>query len=167
MSVSLAEQIVDTARFTAVHSGLVSQDEASLPWLVTGAVLMVQQASVLALSEAGAEIPLMPGPGELVARVGDPACLPQPFTAPLRPADYRAFERVVAARNDVMHPRAHGVSLQSSTLPDGLMVAVKLVRHLVLTQPVRPSMLAETEADILRAVLKQIEENVDFWRTVI
>lgn len=167
MIVSLAEQIVDTARFTAVHAGLAGEDEASLPWLVTGAVLMVQQASVLALSEAGAEIPLMPGPSELVARVGDPAYLPQPFTAPLKPEDYRAFEKVVAARNDVMHPRAHGVSPQPETLPDGLMVAVKLVRHLVLTQPVRPSMVAATEADILRAVLKQIEDSVDFWRTVI
>ncbi len=70
MTHALSDQIAETARFTAVHAGLVSEDDASLAWLVTGAVLMVQQACVLALSEAGAELPLMPGPASL-----SPACL--------------------------------------------------------------------------------------------
>ena len=92
----LSRQLADTAKFTSTHAILVVETETSLPWLVTGAVLMVQQACVMALSEAGAELPAMPGPGELVARVSDPAFLEQPYTAPLRPEDHRAIERVIA-----------------------------------------------------------------------
>lgn len=167
MAPSLTDQIAETAKFTAVHAGLVSEDEASLAWLVTGAVLMVQQACVLSLSEAGAELPLMPGPGELVARVSDPAVLEQPYTAPMKSGDHRAFERVVAARNDVMHPKPAGLAVDAAVLPDGLIVAAKLVRHLVLTQPVRPSSVTPAAATALDNALKQVETGVEFWRTVL
>lgn len=167
MAHSLSSLAAETARFTAVHAALVTEDEASLNWLVTGAVLMVQQASVLALSEAGADLPVLPGPGELVARVADPANLPQPYTAPMKPEDHRALERVVAARNDVMHPKPGGLGLRAEDLPDGLVIAVKLVRHLLLTQPVRPSMVEAGDAAALAHSLDLIESSVDFWRTVI
>ncbi|MEQ9314501.1 MAG: hypothetical protein RLN72_01540 [Henriciella sp.] len=167
MADSLSSLATETARFTAVHAALVTEDEASLTWLVTGAVLMVQQAAVLALSEAGADLPVLPGPGELVARVADPADLPQPYTAPLKPEDHRALDRIIAARNDVMHPKPGDLGLHAEDLPDGLMVAVKLVRHLMLTQPVRPSMVEQGDAAEMSHSLDLIESSVDFWRTVI
>ncbi|WP_084420651.1 hypothetical protein [Henriciella litoralis] len=163
----ISSSLADTAKFTAVHAALVSETDESLPWLVTGAVLMVQQACVMSLSEAKAEIPAMPGPAELVARVADPATLAQPYTAPLLAADHRAFERVVGARNDVMHPRASGLLLDGAPLPDGLLVAVRLVRHLAITQPVRPSMMEASDAARLGDALSQIETSIDFWRTVL
>ena len=163
----LSQQIAETARFTAVHAGLVPEDEASLPWLVTGAVLMMQQACTLALSEAGAEIPAMPGPGELAARAGDEGVLAQPFTAPLKPADYRALETLVAARNAVMHPRPEGLDLPSEGLAEGVITAAGLVRHLVITQPVRPSMIGPGETASIGESLRQMETAADFWRTVI
>lgn len=164
---SLILQIEDTARFTAVHAALVSEDEASLPWLVTGAVLMAQQACVLALSEAGAEIPVMPGPAELVARVADPTVLAQPYTAPLKPAEHRAFETLAGARNRVMHPAPGGLDVEASALPAGLLVAVKLVRHLVITQPVRPGVTGLDETGAISGALGQIETGLDFWTTVL
>ena len=55
MTHPLSLPLADTAKFTSTHAILVSETETSLPWLVTGMVLMVQQACVMALSEAGAE----------------------------------------------------------------------------------------------------------------
>lgn len=167
MAQSLPSLINESARFTAVHAALVSDDDTSVGWLVTGAILMVQQACVLALSEADAEMPAMPGPNELVVRVADPAILPQPYTAPLKPNDHRRLERLVAARNDVMHPRPGGLRLDVAPLPDGALTAVKIVRHLVLTQPVRPSMVAAGDAAAISHSLQLIESSVDFWKTVI
>lgn len=167
MATPLIQQIDETARFTAVHAALAPEDEASVPWLLTGAVLMVQQACTLALAEVGAELPAMPGPGELVARVSDPDHLPEPYTAPLRPDDFRALDAVTGARNSFMHPKADGLALSLDTLPGGLMATVKLVRHLILTQPVRPSMVGKAEAASIRHSLDLIETSVDFWRTVI
>jgi len=162
----LSRELADTAKFTSTHAILVSETETSLPWLVTGMVLMVQQACVMALSEAGAELPAMPGPGELVARVADPACLAQPFTAPLRAEDHRAIERVVAARNDVMHPRPRGLNLDARPLPGGIVVCSRLVRHLAITQPVRPSMVDGHDAAVLGDALSLIETSADFWASV-
>lgn len=167
MAHPLSAPLADTAKFTASHAGMVPEVDSSLPWLVTGAVLMVQQAAIMALSEAGTELPLMPGPNELVARIADETVLEQPFTAPMKPADHRAFEHVVAARNDVMHPRPTGTKVDAVRLPDGLMVAVGLVRHLALTQPVRRFMVGEADQAILRDALGQIETSVSFWRTVL
>ena len=166
MHIPLIKQLAETARFTAVHAGLVCEEETSLPWLVTGTVLMSQQAAVLALSEAGAELPAMGGPGELVARTADPSWLEQPFTAPLKPADHRAFGEVVAARNQVMHPRPGGLAIDRAGLPDGLLVATALVRHLLLTQPVRPSMVDRASAHAIGDSLGLIETAVDFWKTL-
>lgn len=167
MTASLIQQIDQTARFTAVHAALVPDDESSAPWLVTGAVLLVQQAATLALSEADAELPVMPGPGELAVRTADAQHLPQPYTAPLKPEAFRALEAVIAARNRVMHPHPAGLELEVATLPDGLFVASRLVRHLILTQPVRPSMVSESHAKSIRESLRLMETSVDFWRTVI
>ncbi|MGB3627468.1 MAG: hypothetical protein WA989_16680 [Henriciella sp.] len=167
MAQSLPSLINESARFTAVHAALVSDDQTSVTWLVSGAILMVQQACVLALSEAGADMPAMPGPNELVVRVADPAILPQPYTAPMKPDDHRALERVVAARNDVMHPRPGGLHLEADMLPDGVLTAVKLVRHLLLTQPVRPSMVEASDAAAVSHSLELIESSVDFWKTVL
>ena len=166
MAHTLSRQIADTARFTAVHAGLVPEDEASLPWLVTGAVLMMQQACTLALHEAEAELPVMPGPGELAVRVGDEACLVQPYTVPLKPEHYRALEELINARNGVMHPKPDGLDIETGGLPDGLVVATRLVRHLVITQPVRPSMVDTDEAASIGHSLELIDSAVDFWRTV-
>ena len=167
MAIPLIQQVGETARFTAVHAALAPEDESSDPWLLTGTVLMVQQAATLALSEAGAELPVMPGPGELVARVSDPDHLPQPYTAPLKPEELRALDVVIAARNRVMHPHPGGLDLNAAALPGGLVVAAKLVRHLILTQPARPSMVERAQAASIGESLRLLETSVDFWRTVI
>jgi len=167
MATSLIQQIDETARFTAVHAALAPEDEASVPWLLTGAVLMVQQAATMALSEAGAELPVMAGPGELVARVANADYLAQPYTAPMKPDHHRALDAVIAARNSFMHPKPAGLALDMAGLPAGLDVAVGLVRHLVLTQPVRPSMVGQPQAASIRHSLELVETSVDFWKTVI
>ncbi|MEE2877558.1 MAG: hypothetical protein VX593_01015 [Pseudomonadota bacterium] len=167
MATSLIQQINETARFTAVHAALVPEDTTSAPWLLTGAVLLVQQSCTLALSEAGAELPAMPGPAELVARVSDSQHLPQPYTAPMKPEQFRALNTMIAARNSFMHPKPDGLSLNQAELPDGVLVASHLSRHLILTQPVRPSMVGDEHAASIRESLRLVETSVDFWRTVV
>lgn len=167
MTHPLSLPLADTAKFTATHGVLVVETGASLPWLLTGTVLMVQQACVMALSEAGEDLPVMAGPGELVARVSDPAVLEQPYTAPMKPEDFKAFEAVVAARNDVMHPRAHGMKLDPPRYPAGIGTGVRLVRHLCLVQPVRPSMMDGHDEAVLRDSLELIETSLDFWQTLM
>ena len=108
----------------------------------------------------------MPGPGELVARASDPAFLEQPYTAPLRPEEHRAIERVIAARNDVMHPRPKGLSLDARALPEGLFTCTKLVRHLAITQPVRPSMMDGHDLVVIQDALGLIDTSADFWASV-
>lgn len=167
MAIPLIQQIEEAARFTAVHAALAPEDESSVPWLLTGAVLMVQQSATLALAEAGAELPAMPGPGELVARIANADCLAQPYTAPVKPEHHRAFDAVIAARNSFMHPKPDGLALEAASLPAGLQVSVDLVRHLILTQPVRPSMVGDAHAASISHSLELVETSVDFWRTVI
>lgn len=167
MNHPLSHPLADTAKFTATHSVLVAEAGTSLPWLLTGVVLMVQQACVMALSEAGEALPAMAGPGELVARVGDPSVLEQPYTVMMRPEDYRAFEAVVAARNDFMHPRPHGMKLQPGRYPDGIRAGLRLVRHLALVQPVRPFMMDGHDAVVLGDSLDLIEASLDFWLTLM
>lgn len=167
MVTTLVQQVEETARFTAVHAALAPEDETSVPWLLTGAVLLVQQACTLALSEAGAELPAMPGPGELVARVSDPDHLAQPYTAPLKAKHHHILAAVIAARNSFMHPKPDGLALEMTGLPEGVDVAAGLVRHLLLTQPVRPSMLGSAGAASIGQSLDQITTSIDFWQTVI
>ncbi len=85
----------------------------------------------------------------------------------MKPEDHRAFERVVAARNDVMHPRPAPRAIDGSVLPAGLNVAVNLVRHLVLTQPVRPSSVTPEAGALIHDALRQVDTGVDFWQTVL
>ena len=77
------------------------------------------------------------------------------------------LDAVIAARNSFMHPKPDGLALEMAGLPEGLLVTCHLTRHLILTQPARPSMVSEERAASIRESLRLAESSVDFWRTVI
>ncbi len=156
------ESLITTARFTAVHAGLFADQAESAPWLVTGAVLMAQQAAAMALVAAGDGVPAQAGATELVLRAASKDRLKPPFTLPMPMSARHAFDRLVESRNMFMHPRALAWHLGPNTLARGLPVSVRIVRHLVLTQPVVPHLIGTSAQADLREYLEQIGVLADF-----
>ena len=151
-----------TLRFTVAQSGLVGDADQASEWVVVGSVLMVQQAATMDLHGVGADLPVMASPGELVARVTDPDILEQPFTVMLKPHEFRAFDKIVDARNRFMHPKPDRPALAISAVVEGLVVCAKLVRHLVVTQPVSQAVSALDARAELARLLGLYDDAVQF-----
>ena len=154
--------LVETVRFTAVHAGRYPDDETSAPWLVTGSVLMAQQAAAIALRAAGDSIPAQVGATEILLRAASKDRLPAPFTLPFGTAARQGFDRLVEARNTFAHPRGIVWFVGADTLARGIPVALRSVRHLILTQPVLNDLVSPDQQDMLRTHLKVIESVLTF-----
>lgn len=156
-----SKALLETARFTAHQARLYADaPDKSGPWLVTGAVLMAQQAAALALKAADDSIPEQAGATELLLRAAHKERLPPPCTLPFGMAARSGFDRLVEARNSFMHPRGTIWFVSETTLTQGLPVAVQAVRHLMLTQPIDPSLCSDPRA--LDDALGDIEALADF-----
>jgi len=151
-----------TPEDTCVHAGLFPDAPGSAPWLVTGAVLIAQQACALALNAAGDAIPAQSGASELLLRAASKARLAPPHTLPFGSSARRDFDRLVEARNSFMHPRAQVWHITPQTLARGLPVATGTVRHLILTQPVMPDLIGSGAQGELQDCLEQIEVLAEF-----
>lgn len=146
-SLAASKALLETAQFTAHQARLYADaPEKSGPWLVTGAVLMAQQAAALALKAADDTIPEQAGATELLLRAANRDRLPPPYTLPFGMAARQGFDRLVEARNSFMHPRGIAWFVSDETLMRGLPVATDTVRHLLLTQPIEQGLCAEPEA---------------------
>ena len=154
--------LVETVRFTAVHAGRYPDDETSAPWLVTGSVLMAQQAAAIALRAAGDSIPAQVGATEILLRATSKDRLPAPFTLPFGAAARQSFDRLVEARNTFAHPRGITWFVSTDTLARGIPVALRTVQHLILTQPVLGDLVAPAEQDSLRNDLQTIDAFAEF-----
>lgn len=154
--------LIETVRFTAVHAGRYPDDEASAPWLVTGSVLMAQQAAAIALRAAGDSIPAQVGATELLLRAASKDRLPAPFTLPFGAAARQGFDRLVDARNSFAHPRGITWFVSAETLTRGLPVALNSVRHLILTQPVLSDLVSPDQQNVLKANLNAIADFAEF-----
>lgn len=154
--------LVETVRFTAVHAGRYPDDEASAPWLVTGSVLMAQQAAAIALRAAGDSIPAQVGATELLLRAASKDRLPAPFTLPFGASARQGFDRLVDARNTFAHPRGTIWFVSADTLTRGLPVALRSVRHLILTQPVLADLVSPDQQGELQAGLEAIGQLAEF-----
>ena len=148
--------LAETVRFTAVHAGRYPDDEMSAPWLVTGAVLMAQQAAAIALRAAGDMIPAQVGATEILLRAASKDRLPAPFTLPFGAAARQSFDRLTEARNMFAHPRAITWFVSDDTLSRGIPIAVNAVRHLILTQPVLIDLVPADQQSVLSANLQSI-----------
>lgn len=121
---------------------------------------MAQQAAALALKAADDTIPAQSGATELLLRAANKDRLPPPYTLPFGLAARQAFDRLVDARNTFMHPRGMVWFVSDDTLARGLPVATSTVRHLLLTQPIKPGLCAGPAA--LGTALSDIESLADF-----
>ncbi len=152
----------DTVNFTMSRFGLCVTEATFDPWVVTGGVLMAQQAAVLALRAAGDAIPAQAGGTELLLRAASKDRLPAPFTLPFGAATRQSFDRLVDARNAFMHPRGTLWHVSADTLSRGMPVATGAVRHLILTQPVLTDLVPPTVQEELRESLKAIDTFSEF-----
>jgi hypothetical protein len=155
-------QLLDTVGFTLSRFGLCVTEEVYDPWVVAGGVLMAQQAAVISLRAGGDTIPAQAGGTELLLRAASKDRLPAPFTLPFSAAARHEFERLVEARNAFMHPRGVIWYVSADTLARGMPVATKVVRHLILTQPILNNLVSPSEQDRLREDLKAIDAFADF-----
>lgn len=154
--------LCETVRFTAARSELVAEASSFDPWLVTGSVLMAQQACALALRAAGDPIPEQAGATELLLRAATKDRLPAPFTLPFGASARQSFDRLVEARNSFMHPRGILWHASQQTLSRGLPVTAGVVRHLILTQPVLNDLVAADQQGALRDGLATIDSLAEF-----
>ena len=148
--------LCETVRFTAARFEACSTETAFDPWVVTGAVLVAQQAAVLALRAAGDAIPAQAGGTELLLRAASKDRLPAPFTLPFGAAARQSFDRLVEARNAFMHPRGVLWHISADTLHRAMPVATRTVRHLILTQPILPDLVSpDQQAMLMRRFLSR------------
>lgn len=160
-SLAASKALLETAGFTAHHARLYADaPEKSGPWLVTGAVLMAQQAAALALKAADDTIPEQAGATELLLRAANRDRLPPPYTLPFGMAARHGFDRLVEARNSYMHPRGMSWFVSENTLARGLPVATGTVRHLLLTQPIERELCNDQVA--LSQAFADIDALADF-----
>ena len=152
----------DTVNFTMSRFGLCVTEETYDPWVVTGGVLMAQQAAVLALRATGDTIPAQAGGTELLLRAASKDRLPAPFTLPFGAVARQSFDRLVEARNAFMHPRGTFWHVSADTLSRGMPVATGAVRHLILTQPVLADLVPPAAQEDLRGSLKAIDTFSEF-----
>lgn len=154
--------LLDAARFTAGRIALFSAEASPDPWLVTGAVLMAQQAAAIALRAAGDAIPAQVGATEILLRAAHKDRLPAPYTLPFGAASRSGFDRLVEARNTFMHPRGLTWYVSVDTLGRGLPVASAAVRHLILTQPVLPNLVSPDDQAALDRYLAELDALAEF-----
>lgn len=155
-------QLCDTVNTTRSRFGLCVTEPAFDPWVVVGGVLMAQQAAVLALRAAGDTIPAQAGGTELLLRAASKDRLPAPFTLPFGARARQDFDRLVEARNAFMHPRGQTWLVSADTLSRGLPVATRVVRHLILTQPILKDLVSPAQQADLRDSLPAIDAFANF-----
>lgn len=149
--------LCETVRFTAQRFEAYLTSQVEDPWIVTGSVLMAQQAAAIALRAAGDSIPAQAGATELLLRAASKDRLPAPYTLPFGLAARQSFDRLVEARNTFMHPRGTLWHVSRETLARGLPVAVRAVRHLMLTQPILDHMITSAQQTQIKPALSDIE----------
>ncbi len=155
-------QLCETVKVTMSRFGVCVTETAYDPWVVTGGVLMAQQAAVLALRAAGDTIPAQAGGTELLLRAASKDRLPAPFTLPFGASARKSFDRLVEARNAFMHPRGETWAISAEMLARGMPIAAGVVRHLILTQPVLGDLVPPGEQDELRSDLQAIDAFSNF-----
>lgn len=151
-----------TVTFTVSRFNPDAHDLQIDPWVATGGVLMAQQAAVLALRAAGDAIPAQAGGTELLLRAASKDRLPAPYTLPFGMAARQSFDRLVEARNEFMHPRGVTWFVSADTVSRAMPVAAKVVRHLILTQPILPDLVSPNQQVQLRSDLQVIDEIAAF-----
>ena len=154
--------LCETVRFTAQRFEAYLSTQVEDPWIVTGGVLMAQQAAAIALRAAGDSIPAQAGATELLLRAASKDRLPAPYTLPFGMAARQSFDRWVEARNAFMHPRGTLWHISQETLVRGLPVAVRSVRHLILTQPVLDDLVSPEQQSQIASDLESIQAHVEF-----
>lgn len=160
-SLAASKALSETAGFTALQARLYADaPDKSGPWLVTGAVLMAQQAAALALKAADDVIPEQAGATELLLRAANRDRLPAPYTLAFGMAARQGFDRLVEARNSFMHPRGLAWFVSDETLVRGLPITTATVRHLLLTQPVKLELCDDPA--VLSTALSEIDALADF-----
>lgn len=157
--------LCDTVRFTAQRFEVYLTTQVEDPWIVTGSVLMAQQAAAIALRAAGDSIPTQAGATELLLRAASKDRLPAPYTLPFGLAARQSFDRLVEARNTFMHPRGTLWHVSRETLARGLPVAARAVRHLMLTQPVFEDLVTPDQQAALQSDFSAIDAAVEFIAT--
>ena len=154
--------LCDTVRFTAQRFEAYLSTQVEDPWIVTGGVLMAQQAAAIALRAAGDSIPAQAGATELLLRAASKDRLPAPYTLPFGMAARQSFDRLVEARNTFMHPRGTLWHISQETLVRGLPVAARTVRHLILTQPVLDDLASPDQQSQIASDLDSIQAHAEF-----
>lgn len=155
-------QLLDTVGFVAAWFARGAAQDAFEPWLVAGGVLMAQQAAVIALRAAGDSIPAKAGGTELLLRAASKDRLPAPFTLPFGMSARQRFNQLVEARNAFMHPRGLDWRFDIDALQHGMPIATKVVRHLILTQPILNDLISSADQPRLRDDLRDIDTCAEF-----
>lgn len=155
-------QLIETVGVTAERFERSVSDGGADPWVVAGGVLMAQQAAVIALRAAGDSIPAQAGGTELLLRAASKDRLPAPFTLPFGTTARASFDRLIEARNAFMHPRGLTWHVSAETLSRGMPASAKVVRHLILTQPILSDLVAPAQQIKLAEGLDGIEASAAF-----
>lgn len=155
-------QLCETVKVTETRFGQSVTEPPFDPWVVTGGVLMAQQAAVIALRAAGDTIPAQAGGTELLLRAASKDRMPAPFTLPFGAKARQDFDRLIEARNAFMHPRGQTWFVSADTLARGMAVACRVVRHLILIQPVLDDLVSPAQQAELQLHLQAIDAVAEF-----
>lgn len=165
VSISAEETLTETVMAAAmvIDTTWALNVTTLAPVVVTSACLMAQQAAAIALRAAGDIIPAQAGATELMLRAANRERLPAPHTLPFQSEARQSFDRMVAARNSYMHPRGETWEVDKKVMGEGLMTAVRIVRHLIIIQPIVPGLIPQRDVKEFENNLQNLDDFGGFY----
>ena len=165
VSISAEDALTETvmAAATVIDTTWALSITTLTPIVVTSACLMAQQAAAIALRAAGDIIPAQAGATELILRAANRERLPAPHTLPFQSEARQSFDRMVTARNSYMHPRGEAWEIEKRVMGEGLITAVRIVRHLIIVQPIVPNLIPQRDVKTFADNLQTLDDFGDFY----
>lgn len=186
-------ELLACVEFSAMQAERVVEDPGAFRWLVVAMTLGVQNACLCALDTGdeygtrgmtrtdaksvkrwtrngrqgappvAVREPRIVSPTELLRRVGDPYFLRPPYQLPLNREINKAFGELVDLRNTFLHFSDDGWTVDLREIPPVVLTAVRVVRHLSVTQPVYLKRAGRNHRERVAAALDRIEAAMEHY----
>lgn len=186
-------ELLACVEFSAQQAERVTDDPGAFRWLVIAMVLGVQNACLSALdhndefgtkgmTRSDARIvtrwtragrrgpepqavrePRIVSPLELLKRAGDPMFLRPPWQLPLTHHATEAFGHLVELRNTFLHFSEDGWAVDLREIPQLVLNACRVIRHLAVTQPIYLSLAGRNHRERVAMALDRIEAAMEHY----
>jgi hypothetical protein len=193
---SQPRELLACVEFSAGQAGQCADDHGAWRWLIIAMTLGVQNACLCALDHGdeygtkgmtrsdardvkrwtkdgrhgpeplAVREPRIVSPLELLRRTGDPFFLRPPYQLPLNRHMSEAFDDLVDLRNTFLHFSEDGWAMDLREAPSLILNAVRVIRHLSVTQPIYLRSAGRNHKERVGKALDRIEAAMEHYPSV-